>query len=140
MIGVIVSGHGNFATGITSALNLILGNQDNYKTVDFPESDTATELENNIKNAIQSLNHCEQIIIFCDLLSGSPFNISIMEAMKNENIKVIYGTNLGMLIESMMKRNMGVEFDNIVNEAIEVGQTQIGLFTVVQDEEDDPFE
>lgn len=140
MIGVIVSGHGNFATGITSALNLILGNQDNYKTVDFPESDTATELENNIKNAIQSLNHCEQIIIFCDLLSGSPFNISIMEAMKNENIKVIYGTNLGMLVESMMKRNMGVEFDNIVNEAIEVGQTQIGLFTVVQDEEDDPFE
>lgn len=140
MIGVIVSGHGNFATGITSALNLILGNQDNYKTVDFPESDTATELENNIKNAIQSLNHCEQIIIFCDLLSGSPFNISIMEAMKNENIKVIYGTNLGMLIESMMKRNMGVEFDNIVNEAIEIGQTQIGLFTVVQDEEDDPFE
>lgn len=140
MIGVIVSGHGNFATGITSALNLILGNQDNYKTVDFPESDTATELENNIKNAIQSLNHCEQIIIFCDLLSGSPFNISIMEAMKNENIKVIYGTNLGMLIESMMKRNIGVEFDNIVNEAIEVGQTQIGLFTVVQDEEDDPFE
>lgn len=140
MIGVIVSGHGNFATGITSALNLILGNQDNYKTVDFPESDTATELENNIKNAIQSLNHCEKIIIFCDLLSGSPFNISIMEAMKNENIKVIYGTNLGMLIESMMKRNMGVEFDNIVNEAIEIGQTQIGLFTVVQDEEDDPFE
>lgn len=140
MIGVIVSGHGNFATGITSALNLILGNQDNYKTVDFPESDTATELENNIKNAIQSLSHCEKIIIFCDLLSGSPFNISIMEAMKNENIKVIYGTNLAMLIESMMKRNMGVEFDNIVNEAIEVGQTQIGLFTVVQDEEDDPFE
>lgn len=140
MIGVIVSGHGNFATGITSALNLILGNQDNYKTVDFPESDTATELENNIKNAIQSLSHCEKIIIFCDLLSGSPFNISIMEAMKNENIKVIYGTNLAMLIESMMKRNIGVEFDNIVNEAIEVGQTQIGLFTIVQDEEDDPFE
>lgn len=140
MIGVIVSGHGNFATGITSALNLILGNQDNYKTVDFPENDTATELENNIRNAIKSLCHCEKIIIFCDLLSGSPFNMSIMEAMKNNNIKVIYGTNLGMLIESIMKRNMGIEFHNIVKEAIEIGQTQIGLFTVVQDEEDDPFE
>lgn len=139
MIGVIVSGHGNFATGITSALNLILGNQDNYKTVDFPESDTATELENNIKDAIKSLCHCEKIIIFCDLLSGSPFNISIMEAMKTENIKVIYGTNLGMLIESMMKRNMGVEFESLVNEAIEIGKSQIGLFTLVQDEEDDPF-
>lgn len=139
MIGVIVSGHGNFATGMTSALNLILGNQDNYKTVDFPESDTATELENNIKDAIKSLCHCEKIIIFCDLLSGSPFNISIMEAMKTENIKVIYGTNLGMLIESMMKRNMGVEFESLVNEAIEIGKSQIGLFTLVQDEEDDPF-
>lgn len=140
MIGVIVSGHGNFASGITSALNLILGSQEDYIAVDFSENDTATELEKNMQDAINSLSYCEKIIIFCDLLSGSPFNISIMEAMKKENIKVLYGTNLGMLIESMMKRNMGVEFDSIVNEAIETGQTQIGLFTVVQDEEDDPFE
>lgn len=140
MIGIIVSGHGRFASGITSALDLILGSQENYIAVDFSENDTATELEGQIKDAIHTLHECESIIIFCDLLSGSPFNISIMEAMKADNIKVIYGTNLGMLIESIMKRNMGVSLENIVNEAIQIGKTQIGLFTVTQHEEDDSFE
>lgn len=140
MIGVIVSGHGHFATGITSALSLILGEQENYVTVDFPETDTATELENNIAKAIESLNACENILIFTDLLSGSPFNMAIMQAMKNDKIKVLYGTNLGMLVECVMKRNMGSEFDTLVNEAVEIGKTQVGLFAVEEDEEDDPFE
>ena len=35
MTTVIVSGHGNFATGITSSLDLILGVPQNYEAIDF---------------------------------------------------------------------------------------------------------
>ena len=31
MIGILVTGHGNFATGITSSLELIAGKQENYQ-------------------------------------------------------------------------------------------------------------
>ena len=35
MIGLVVTGHANFGTGITSFVNLIAGEQEAYKAVDF---------------------------------------------------------------------------------------------------------
>lgn len=128
MIGIIVTGHGNFATGITSALEAIMGKQEQYINVDFPREDTATELKENIANAIDKLKSCDNIIVFADLLSGSPFNTAIMKAMEDERIKVIYGVNLGMLVEAIMNRNKGIDFNEIVKNAVETGKSQVGLF------------
>ena len=52
MLGFIVSGHGRFASGITVALELIMGKQENYVAVDFPEGDTKTEIEAHMHEAI----------------------------------------------------------------------------------------
>jgi len=128
MIGIIVTGHGNFAKGITTALDVVLGKQEMYINVDFPVGDTATELEENITKAINYLENCENIVVFADLLSGSPFNVSIMKAMQDERIKVVYGVNFGMLIESVMNRNTGMNINELVNKAIEVGKSQVGVF------------
>lgn len=128
MIGIIVTGHGNFATGITSALETIMGKQEQYINVDFPREDTATELKENIAKAIDKLKSCDNIIVFADLLSGSPFNTAIMKAMEDERIKVIYGVNLGMLVEAVMNRNKGIDFNEIVKNAVETGKSQVGLF------------
>lgn len=137
MIGFIVTGHGTFATGIRAALELIMGKQENFVAVDFPKGDTKTEIENNIHQAIESLQACDSICIFCDLLSGSPFNTAILEAMNHENIEVLYGTNVGMLMESVMKRNMGYSFGQIVQEAIDTGKNGIGKFEVIEQEDDE---
>lgn len=139
MIGFIVSGHGRFASGITAALHLIMGKQENYIAVDFPEGDTKTEIEMNMRQAISDLDHCNQIIIFCDLLSGSPFNTAIMEAMNSDKIDVIYGTNLGMLMESILKRDMGFSAQDIIDGAVITGKEGIGYFEVTDSDEDDDF-
>ncbi|MGM9947648.1 PTS galactosamine/N-acetylgalactosamine transporter subunit IIA [Floccifex sp.] len=137
MIGFIITGHGRFATGISVALELIMGKQEHYVAVDFLEGDTKTEIEKNIHLAIESLQTCDSICIFCDLLRGSPFNTAILEAMNHENIEVLYGTNLGMLMESVMKRNMGYSLNQIVQEAIETGKKGIGKFEIVEQEDDE---
>lgn len=137
MIGFIVSGHGRFATGITAALHLIMGKQEDYIAVDFPEGDTKTEIEQNMHKAILDLDYCENIVIFCDLLSGSPFNTAIMEAMNSDKIDVIYGTNLGMLMESVLKRGMGFSVQDIVDGAIVTGKEGIGYFDVSDSEDDE---
>ena len=139
MFGIIVTGHGNFATGITSSLELIIGKQEQYVAVDFPQTDTKTELENNIRQAIELYKEEEHILIFCDLLSGSPFNVSIIEAMNDDRIRVIYGTNLGMLIEALMERMQEHGFEKIVADAIENGKAQIGIFDVSAVDEEDDF-
>lgn len=140
MTGIIVCGHGHFAKGLTSALHLIMGEQENYIAVDFPYGDTKTELEKNIYRAVAQLSRSENILIMCDLLSGSPFNTAIMLAMKNPNIHVIYGTNLGMLIETVLKRNNQASIEELIDTAISTGKQQIGIFEVPEDTEEDSFD
>lgn len=140
MIGIIVCGHGHFATGLTSSLHLIMGEQENYIAVDFPAGDTKTELEANIEEAVIAYAHMDHILVMCDLLSGSPFNTAIMLAMKQPNIHVVYGVNLGMLIETVLKRNFDATIEELMETAITTGKQQIGMFELSVDSEEDPFD
>ena len=128
MIGILVAGHGRFATGIRSAVELILGEQENFVAVDFPEGDTKTELEVNINEALQELSEMEHILIFCDIISGSPFNVSLMKTMDDSRVKIFYGTNLGMLVNTAMNRNMGDSWEELISDIIETGQSGVGTF------------
>lgn len=136
MVGIIVAGHGRFSEGITSALELILGKQENYLYVNFPEGDTATELEKNIDDAFEQMKEMENIIVFTDLLSGSPFNTCIMKAISDERIRVFYGTNLAMLLETVSERNCGTEFEELV-EIAKLAGTKVGIFDASIVDEDD---
>ena len=51
MIGLIVTGHGNFASGLTSSLKLIAGEPKNYVAVDFLESYSVDDLERELTKA-----------------------------------------------------------------------------------------
>ena len=53
MIGLIVTGHGNFGSGLTSSLNLIAGEQENYQYVDFTKE--VDELRDDLNKAMDAL-------------------------------------------------------------------------------------
>lgn len=128
MNGIIICGHGMFASGINSALELIMGPQQDLITVDFKKGETNTELKKNLRNAISLLDKTDNILILCDLLSGSPFNNAILEAMNDKRLRVIYGLNLGMLMEITMKRNFGCSIEELQEIAVKSGREQVGYF------------
>ena len=49
MVGIIITGHANFALGMMSAVKLVFGSPENLKIVNFGEEDSSEVLENNIK-------------------------------------------------------------------------------------------
>ena len=56
MIGIIVTGHGEFATGIYSATTTLTGYRDNFVAVDYlTETDTVEDLDKKIRDARASL-------------------------------------------------------------------------------------
>jgi N-acetylgalactosamine PTS system EIIA component len=142
MIGFILTGHGHFAEGLSSAMEVVLGKQEWFINVNFPKEDTSFQLEEKMSEAINKLKGCENIIVFADLLSGSPFNAAIMKAIVNDRIKVIYGVNFGMLIEAVINRDAGMELDEMIKNAIDTGKNQIGVFegSKVKDEDVDEDE
>lgn len=127
MVGIIVTGHGNFATGVLSAAKLIAGTPEKLIGIDFTENDTVETLEEKIKKGIEELD-TEEILVLADLAGGSPFKVSATIGVSSDkNIKVLSGTNLGMIIETALLRD-GKNLEEVVAFAKESGITSIQEF------------
>ena len=77
LIGIIVTGHGNFASGLASSIEVIAGKQDKFEAIDFPIGSTNTELAKQLQEAVDRLN-CSDIIFCTDIAGGTPFNQSVI--------------------------------------------------------------
>lgn len=139
MIGLIITGHGEFAKGINSVIELVAGKQENVATVDFLENHSTEDLKNNLKEKIENMN-TEGTLIFTDIPGGSPFKMAVELSMENDGIEVISGTNVPMIMEILFDRE-SVDLLELKNRAMEVGKKQIVTFEMKkkqkQQDEDD---
>ncbi|HIX48777.1 MAG TPA: PTS sugar transporter subunit IIA [Candidatus Mediterraneibacter caccavium] len=140
MIGLLVTGHANFGTGITSSVNLIAGEQEAYQAVDFLPTYSTEDLTREITKALDELKECEGVIIFTDLMGGTPFNVSAQIGHGKDNIRIVAGTNLPMLVEIVMSRKFMDNLDELVDSVLETGKEQVTKYEfkqVVQEASDD---
>lgn len=140
MIGLLVTGHANFGSGITSSVNLIAGEQEAYKYVDFLPTYSTEDLTVEITKVLDELKDCEGIIIFTDLMGGTPFNVSAQLGHGKDNIRIVAGTNLPMLVEIVMSRKFMDDLDGLVESVLETGKEQVTKYEfkqVVQETPDD---
>lgn len=128
MIGIIITGHGNFGTGLTSSLDLIAGPQANYVAIDFVAELTPEDLETKLREAMDSLSSCDGIMVLSDLPGGSPFKTAVVCGQDYKNVEVIAGTNLPMICEVAMARNFIEDLDTLVNMALNTGKDQVVKF------------
>lgn len=140
MVGIIVTGHGHFATGMTSAAELIAGPQDNFAAVDFTSLAGTDRLEQDLAAAFDKLAGCDGVLVLCDLVGGSPFKTAATLGFPRGNVRVVAGLNLGMLVETCMQRDdMGL--DELTGQALETGRASVMEFTLDESDadEDDDF-
>jgi PTS system N-acetylgalactosamine-specific IIA component len=129
MVGIIVTGHGNFASGLLSTVKLIAGEQEKLIGVNFLEENSTEVLSQNIEEAIHALG--QDVVIFSDLAGGSPFNQSVKLKMEmtDKNIEVVSGTNFPMILESLFTRS-GLSANDVANQAVISGRAAISVFTM----------
>ena len=84
---------------------------------------------------------CDGVLVFTDLLGGTPFNQSMMIAQDVDNVEVLTGTNLPMVIELLFLRG-NATLAELGEQAVTVGQTGVTAQTVASvagSEEEDIF-
>jgi len=129
MIGIILTGHGDFASGMYSSVKLIAGEKENFICCNFPDGGSDEDLMHEIEQAIEELKvNCEGVIIFCDLKGGSPFQKAVMSAVKSQGVEVIAGSNLPMILEVTMAREFIEGLEELTVMAINIGKEQIYRF------------
>ncbi|MDO4941017.1 MAG: PTS galactosamine/N-acetylgalactosamine transporter subunit IIA [Erysipelotrichaceae bacterium] len=128
MIGIIITGHNHFATGVYSSITMVGGQQTNVIPVDFEDGKSDEDLLNDLNKTVDSLKDCDTIVCCCDLMGGSPFKESSLISMQNPKVKVIYGVNLGMLLEFVLQKDFIEDIDQFLDQLVETGKTAIGKY------------
>lgn len=99
---IIIVSHGDFANGILSAANMIVGDKDSVKTVSLKPLDSPDSLkERIIKNIADEDN---DYIIFTDIPYGTPYNVdcSLTRDYKFEHFS---GINLAILLDAILSKD-----------------------------------
>ncbi|MGO2696853.1 PTS sugar transporter subunit IIA [Bavariicoccus seileri] len=126
MIGIIVTGHGEFAKGIGQATKMIAGPQEAFEIVPFQEDESIEELRTHLISTVDSLKkETEGLVICVDLMGGSPFKEAINLAKLDDTIEVVVGINLPSLIEAVMLRQFSKSPKDLAKRAVESGKTAI---------------
>ena len=125
--------------GDVEFISVTAGDQPAFTVVPF-EGDQAASYGEDLRAAITAMREeCDGVLVFTDLLGGTPFNQSMMIAQDVDNVEVLTGTNLPMVIELLFLRG-NATLAELGEQAVTVGQTGITAQTVASvagsDEED----
>jgi PTS system mannose-specific IIA component len=97
MIGLVLVTHGQLASEFITAMEHVVGPQKQIEAICIGPDDDTEMRRNDIANAIAKVDSGKGVIILTDLFGGTPSNLAI-SLMKKENVEVIAGVNLPMLI------------------------------------------
>lgn len=125
MIGFILTGHAQFSNGLASAIDMVAGDQPAFQIVPFDGAQAAT-YGDDLRGAISAMREeTDGVLVFVDLLGGTPFNQAMMISQDIADVEVVTGTNLPMLIELLLTRGAGSTLAELVDQAVAVGQAGI---------------
>ncbi|MDR0217299.1 MAG: PTS sugar transporter subunit IIA [Enterobacteriaceae bacterium] len=104
MLGIIITGHGMFASGLLQAVVQVIGKHPGCLAIDFPDGMTTEQLQQALSIARTASDTGKGGVFLTDLLGGSPFRQAALLALAHPQWQVITGTNMQLVVEMMMAR------------------------------------
>lgn len=103
-IAVVITTHGHAAKALLATAEMIIGEQDNVRCVDFVLGENGEVLAGKIRAAAAELDTSSGLLLLVDLWGGTPFNASSNIAHDDANTEVVTGVNVPMLVSTLMER------------------------------------
>lgn len=108
MKGIILTSHGELAKGMLETTRLFFDVQPQLEAVCLKPEDNPDEFVDVLAEAVKRVDTGDGVVVFCDLLFGSPCNS--MARILGDNVEVITGMNLSMVLEFLGSRSCS-DFD-----------------------------
>jgi PTS system mannose-specific IIA component len=98
MIGVVVVTHGQLATELVNAAEMIVGDLPHITAVSIGWHEDVNDAREDILHAIERVQDGAGVLLLTDMFGGTPSNLG-MTFLQTDQIEVITGVNLPMLIK-----------------------------------------
>ena len=99
MIGVVVVTHGQLATELVNAAEMIVGDLPQFTAVSIGWHEDVNDAREDIAQAIERVRgDAGGVLLLTDMFGGTPSNLG-MTFLEKDRVEVITGVNLPMLIK-----------------------------------------
>ena len=125
MIGIVLVTHGRLADELRSALEHVVGAQNQIEAIAIGPDDDITQRREQIIQSVQQVDSGEGVVVLTDMFGGTPSNLAI-SVMERGRIEVLAGVNLPMLVKLASIRRDAV-LDTAVQAAQDAGRKYINV-------------
>ncbi len=123
MIGVVVAGHGNFASEVIATAEKVLGKQEHLEAVSMKVGEGESDLRDKL-GAILKMSEIDDVIVLADIF-GSSFSRECIYLAKNKgHVAVVTGVNFPMVLKVLTYRKR-VDLIELVSLACKGGKEGI---------------
>ncbi len=118
---ILIVTHGELAAGFKDAAEVIFGEVKGITTIGLHSGESVEAFGEKIYETLAGYDENESVLIFADLLSASPYNQSVLSVNKldekrAENVRLIAGASLPMVLEGINQQLLGSDLEAAVNE------------------------
>ena len=144
---ILIVTHGELAAGFKDAAEVIFGEVKGITTIGLHSGESVEAFGEKIYETLAGYDENESVLIFADLLSASPYNQSVLsvnklDAKRAENVRLIAGASLPMVLEGINQQLLGNDLEAAVNELknYTISDDYVWKKSVVEEaDEDDDF-
>lgn len=130
---IAIVGHGNYSSGVLSALQLLIGGVDNVSVFNLNESCTHQQFEERLKSF---LLENDRVLIFADMTGGAPHQIAgrLIYEVNNDKHMIISSASVNLILDLYMKLQANIndkdDLKNIISSSIDEAKDMILLTSV----------
>jgi mannose PTS system EIIA component len=125
MIGMVLVTHGALADEFKSALQHVVGPQEQVETVAIGPDDDMEQRRDDILKCVDAVDSGDGVVILTDMFGGTPSNLAI-SIMQQRSVEVIAGVNLPMLVKLARVRS-DLDIKQAVTVAADAGRKYINV-------------
>jgi len=141
---ILIVTHGELAAGFKDAAEVIFGDVKGVTTIGLHSGESVEVFGEKIYKTLADYDENESILILADLLSASPYNQSVLSVNKlaenrAENIRLIAGVNLPMVLEGINQQLLKSDLEDVVKELEKyiISDEYLWKKTIILEEDED---
>jgi mannose/fructose-specific phosphotransferase system component IIA len=108
MRGILLVSHGLYAKEFKNSLAMITGIVTNVYDVCLLPEDGKEQFGEKLENLSKKLEVYDEIIVFADLMGGTPCNVATGYYMKDDRVSIIAGMNFAQVLTAMLDESISI--------------------------------